>query len=93
MNISFETLPRFDTKKADNPESNTEKKIAKNTLKIIDNTIDISLSSIHQNPSNKTIQDQSEPTIKKFESEENLLLPLGSNLQKTYSVLVPNATS
>jgi hypothetical protein len=68
MNISFETLPRFETKLTSNPESNTEKKIQKNTLKLIDRTIDISLSSIPQNPSNKTIQDQSEPTIKKIDS-------------------------
>lgn len=62
MNISFEIR----TQKSDNSEI-ADKKEVKNTLKLVDRTIDISLSSIPQNQSKKTIQDDTEPTIKKIE--------------------------
>jgi hypothetical protein len=64
----------------------------KNALTLVDKTINISLSSIPLSPSHKTIQADTEPTDKKIESDENLFLPL-QTVQRTYSVLVPNAVS
>ena len=41
--------------KNENPEHADKKKLGKNVLCLVDRTIDISLSSISQNPSYKTI--------------------------------------